>query len=80
MNITHTMDYYMIKIIGEWNFIYFSIAILKRKVKCIKYMFLLFLNSYNKLNEISLHYNFDHVLIYNMCKCHVFTTFYWFDF
>ena len=30
--------------------------------------------------ELSFTYDFDHVLIYIMCKCHVSITFYWFGF
>ena len=51
-----------------------------RKGKCIKYIYLYFFNCYNKVNEISFTYNFDHVLIYIICKFLVATTFYWFDF
>ena len=69
----------MIKIIGEWHLIYFIVAIKKRRkyIDQIYYMFFLVFkkNSYNKLNAISLTYNFDHVLIYIMCKLHVSTTF-----
>ena len=35
-----------------------------------------FCNCYNKVNDISFTYNFDNVLIDNMCTFHVATTFY----
>ena len=69
----------MIKIISEGCFIYFIVAILKLKHtfnKFDKYVF--FFKNDNKLNELS--YNFDHTLIYIMCKCHDSTTFHWFVF
>ena len=35
---------------------------------------------YNSYNKVSIAYNFDHILIYIMCKFHVSTTFHWFYF
>ena len=68
----------MIKIIGEGNFIYF-IKQLKKYIYWIN-VFSFFLNCSNKLNKLSFTYNFDHVLIYMMCKCYTSTTFFWFVF
>ena len=44
-------------------------------VKFSKVIFFKSLNLYNKVNEISITYNYDHVLIYIMCKFHVATSF-----
>ena len=66
------------KIISERNFIYFIIAITKLKKHIFNtfYKYVFFLkNCYNKLNGLSFTYNFDHVLIYSICKFHVPTTF-----
>ena len=83
MKFTHNIDYYVIKIMGEWHFTYFVIAIFFKEnilVKFIEYLLFHFLNCYKRLNKISLTYDFYHVLIYIMGKLHGSTTFHWFDF